>query len=114
MKASIALACTTARGFYFCSKCRGAGYIDDRGWPCMGQPFFSCDDCPECHAAYEMLTIRADEHSRGFYLRGTFDVYAWAESETAIEACAFAVVEQNKMRHPLGPDWPAVGFEQEG
>lgn len=108
----VALACTTERGFYFCSKCKGFGYIDDRGWPTAGQPFFSCEACPECYAAYEMLTIAYDTDSRGYFLRGTFEDYAWADNESAVEACAFEVVAQNKMRHPDGPNWPAVDDAQ--
>lgn len=31
-----------------CDRCRGSGWLDDRGFPDVGQPAFSFQPCPEC------------------------------------------------------------------
>jgi len=32
-----------------CAACNGYRWFDDRGFPCSGQPFFSCDPCSDCN-----------------------------------------------------------------
>lgn len=92
----IFMACipSAGAGYKHCGRCASTGFIDDRGFPCKGQPFFSCEKCPLCHGASEMLYGDWDEETKGWWIYGTFEELGWAETRAAADAIAWALIQE--------------------
>lgn len=96
---NLAVVCaSSSTGFVMCSECSGAGWIDDRGFPCNGQPFFSCEACPKCKARMELLFVSWDPTTNGYWVYGTFEDYSWAPTRMGAETCAHLIFEQHAER----------------